>query len=63
MICGDESIGYHVDDPLCCYVAKSTFVALSASEIALNETLSRAPSISRKNPRTYPFLAILRSMV
>ena len=39
---------------------------LIASEIALNETLSNAPSMSRKVPKlpkTYPLLAILRSMV
>ena len=34
-----------------------------ASEIALNETLSNSPSMSRKVPKTYPILAILRSMV
>ena len=41
----------------------STGELLIASEIALNATLSNAPSISRKVPKTYPFLAILRSMV
>ena len=41
----------------------STGELLIASEIALNETLSNAPSMSRKVPKTYPFLAILRSMV
>ena len=32
-------------------------------QIALNETLSNAPSMSRNVPNTYPFLAILRSIV
>ena len=41
----------------------STGELLIASEIALNETLSNAPSMSRKVPKTYPFLAIFRSMV
>ena len=41
----------------------STSELLIASEIALNEKLSNAPSMSRKAPKTYPFLAILRSMV
>ena len=41
----------------------STGELLIASEIALNETLSNAPSMSRNLPNTYPFLAILRSMV
>ena len=41
----------------------STGELLIASEIALNETLSNDPSMSRKVPKTYPFLAILRSMV
>ena len=41
----------------------STGELLIASEIALNETLSNAPSMSRKVPKIYPFLAILRSMV
>ena len=37
----------------------STGELLIASEIALNETLSNAPSMSRKVPKTYPFLDIL----
>ena len=41
----------------------STDELLIASKIALNETLSNAPSMSSKVPKTYPFLAILRSMV
>ena len=41
----------------------STGELLIASEIALNDTLSNAPSMSRKVPKTYPFLAILCSMV
>ena len=36
---------------------------LISSEIALNETLSNAPSMSRKISKTYPFLTILRSIV
>ena len=44
-------------------VESSTFVAESASEISLNKTLSKAPSMSRKTPRTYPFLVILRSIL
>ena len=32
-----------------------------ASEMALKNTLSKAPSMSKKEPSTYPFLAILRS--
>ena len=38
-------------------VYSSTLVAKSASEIALKETLLKAPSISRKTLRTYPFSA------
>ena len=34
-----------------------------ASEMALKDTLSKAPSMSRKVPRTYPFLAILFSIL
>ena len=34
-----------------------------ASELALKDTLSKAPSMSRKVPRTYPFLAILFSIL
>ena len=34
-----------------------------ASEMALKNTLSKAPSMSRKVPRTYPFLAILFSIL
>ena len=41
----------------------STFVAESASEMALKETSSKAPSMSRKTSRTYPFLAIFRSIL
>ena len=37
----------------------STGELLIASEIALNEKLSNAPSMARKVPKTYPFLAIL----
>ena len=38
----------------------STGELLIASEIALNETLSNAPSMSRKVLKTNPFLATLR---
>ena len=41
----------------------STDELLIALEIALDETLSNAYSMSRKVPKTYPFMAILRSMV
>ena len=34
-----------------------------ASEMALKDTLSKAPSMSRKVPSTYPFLAILFSIL
>ena len=34
-----------------------------ASEVASKDTLSKAPSVSRKVPSTYPFLAILFSIL
>ena len=34
-----------------------------ASEMALKDTLSKAPYMSRKVPKTYPFLAILFSIL
>ena len=43
-------------------VAASRLVFLIAVATALKETLSNAASISRNTPRTYPFLAILRSI-
>ena len=49
----------HVDPT----VDLSTGELLIASEIAVNETLSNAPSMSRKVHKTYPFMAILRLMV
>ena len=36
---------------------------LIASEIAFNDTLSNAPSMSRKVPKIYSFLPILRLIV
>ena len=41
----------------------STGEMLTASEIALNYTLSNVSSISRNVPKTYRFLAMLCSMV
>ena len=44
-------------------VAESRGDWLIASEMALKDTLSKAPSMSRKVPSTYPFLAILFSIL
>ncbi len=44
-------------------VEGSASVDLMASDIALKDTLLKAPSISRIRPKTKPFIAILRSMV
>ena len=46
-----------------CAVAGSTLVARIAVATALKETLSNAPSMSKKTPKTKPFLAILRSIM
>ena len=44
-------------------MAGSSLVLLSAVAMALNETLSKAASISRNTPKTYPFLAMRRSII
>ena len=44
-------------------MAGSSFVLLSAVAMALKDTLSKAASMSRNTPRTYPFLAMRRSIM